>query len=145
MHRFAAAMLGAFTCYLISSAAWSAESSASGKIAAAPAIEISDVTLFYKIYDAAGGHPTADKLQNDYLDRGSEGMHQFVKMRNITGARIEAMLVKRPEIYSGAKRCMNVLPAVRKRSDSALRKLLELYPEARTPTVTIAVGRGKPV
>jgi hypothetical protein len=108
-------------------------------------IHIEDVDRFYKVYDAAGGHPTADQLQRDYIDPGSDGLHQFAKVRKITGTRIAEVLAKRPEIYSGAKRCMDVLPAVRQRVEVALRTLGRLYPEARFPPVTIAVGRGKPV
>lgn len=110
-----------------------------------PAIHIEDVDLFYKIYTAAGGQPTADQLQRDYLDRGSEGLHQFAKARRITGAAIAENLSKRPEMYSNAKRCMEVLPAARKRAEAALQTLGRLYPEAKFPPVTIAVGRGKPV
>jgi Predicted Zn-dependent protease (DUF2268) len=40
---------------------------------------------------------------------------------------------------------MAVLPRVRERSDAVLRTLVRLYPQARTPPVTIAVGRGRPV
>jgi hypothetical protein len=40
---------------------------------------------------------------------------------------------------------MVVLPRVRQRLQVALRTLRDLYPEARFPPVTIAVGRGKPV
>jgi hypothetical protein len=65
-----------------------------------PEIQIEDVYRFYELYDATGGHPTADQLQHDYL-------------------------------------CQRV--------GLALRKLGRLYPEARFPPVTIAVGRGKPV
>ena len=108
-------------------------------------IHIEDVDRFYKIYDAAGGHPTAEQLQRDYLDAGSEGLHQLAKLRNVTGARIADTLTKRPELYSSARRCMAVLPRVRPRVDVALRTLVRLYPQARTPPVTIAVGRGKPV
>ena len=108
-------------------------------------IHIEDVDRFYKVYDAAGGHPTADQLQHDYLDPGSEGLHQFAKMRKISGAAIAETLAKRPEIYSGAKRCMDVLPAVRQRVEVALHTLGRLYPEAQFLPVTIAVGRGKPV
>ena len=68
-------------------------------------IHIEDVDRFYKVYHAAGGHPTADQLQHDYLNPGSEGLHQFAKMRKISGAAISETLAKRPEIYSGAKRC----------------------------------------
>lgn len=112
---------------------------------AAPAIHIEDVERFYQIYDAAGGHPTAEQLQHDYLDRGSEGLRQLAKVRNVTGVRIADTLAKRPELYSGAKRCLDVLPSVRQRVEVALRELVRVYPQARTPPVTIAVGRGKPV
>lgn len=112
---------------------------------AAPEIHTEDVDLFYEVYDAAGGHPTADQLQHLYLDSGSEGLHQLAKLRNVTGARIADTLTKHPELYSRARRCMAVLPQVRQRVEVALRELVRLYPQARTPPVTIAVGRGKPV
>ena len=94
-------------------------------------IHTGDVDRFYKIYDAAGGHPTAEQLQRDYLDQGSEGLHQLAKLRNVTGVRIADTLTKRPELYSDAKRCLAVLPRVRQRVDVALRKLVRLYPQAR--------------
>jgi hypothetical protein len=113
--------------------------------AAAPMIHTEDVDRFYQIYDAASGHPTAEQLQHDYLDAGSEGLHHLAKLRNVTGARIADTLAKHPELYSNAKKCMAVLPRVRPRVEAALRELVRLYPQAHTPPVTIAVGRGKPV
>jgi hypothetical protein len=119
--------------------------SAETETSSSPAIHIEDVDLFYKVYDAAGGHPTADQLQHEYLDHGSDGLHHFATARNITGARIADTLAKHPELYSDARRCMAVLPRVRDRLKAALGKLGRLYPEAKFPPVTIAVGRGKPV
>ena len=110
-----------------------------------PVIHIEDVAAFYKLYDATNGHPTADQLQHDYLDPGSDGLHNLAKVRNVTGVRIADAMAKSPEIYSGAKQCLVVLPRVRERVKIALRELSRLYPEARFPPVTIAVGRGKPV
>src|SRR6266704_185856 len=110
-----------------------------------PAIHTEDVDRFFALYDSTGGHPTAERLQHDYLDSGSDGLHQFAKVRRISGVAIAETLAKRPEIYSDAKRCMDVLPAVRQRVGVVLRTLGRLYPEARFPPVTIAVGRGKPV
>lgn len=109
-----------------------------------PEIHIEDVTRFYKLYDAAAGHPTANQLQQ-YLDAGSAGLHDLAKLRNVTGPAIEAAIAKEPNIYSGAKRCMAVLPRARERLRAALGKLGDRYPEAKFPPVTIAVGRGKPV
>lgn len=116
-----------------------------GSRPAGPVIHTEDVDRFYRIYDAAGGLPTADQLQRDYLDRGSDGLHQFAKIRRITGTAIAEALTAHPETYFKAKRCMAVLPRVTQRLKTALSTLVRLYPEAKLPPVTIAVGRGKPV
>jgi predicted Zn-dependent protease DUF2268 len=108
-------------------------------------IHTEDVDRFYKIYDAADGHPTAEQLQRDYLDAGSDGLHHLAKLRNVTGVRIADTLSKHPELYVKARDCTAVLPRVRERVEISLRNLVRLYPQARTPPVTIAVGRGKPV
>jgi uncharacterized protein YjaZ len=102
------------------------------------------VERFYNIYDAANSRPTAEQLQRDYIDAGSEGLHTLARLRNVTGARIAETLAKNPKIYSNAKRCMAVLPRVRERVQAALGKLRHMNPEARFPPVTIAVSRGKP-
>jgi Predicted Zn-dependent protease (DUF2268) len=107
-------------------------------------IHIEDVGRFYKVYDAAGGHPTAEMLQQ-YIDQGSDGLRYFARARNTTGARIADEISKHPELYENARRCMDVLPAVRSRVAIVLRRLTELYPEANLQPVTVVVGRGKPV
>lgn len=113
--------------------------------AEAPTIQLEDVERFYKIYEAAGGKPTAEELQRDYLDAGTDGLKQLAKSRNVTGTRIAETLMKRPEIYINAKRCVETLPRVRARLAASLRELVRLYPQARIPPVTIVVGRGRPV
>jgi len=110
-----------------------------------PVIRIDDVGRFYTVYDAAGSRPTAEQLQRDYLDVGSDGLHTFAKIRNITGANMAATLAKTPAIYSDAKRCAAVLPAVRERLSVAMARLASLYPSARFLPVTVAIGRGRPV
>ena len=142
--KWISVVIGALACAAIAGVAHSASSTAFDP-SVGPTIHIEDVDRFYKVYDAAGGHPTAEQLQHDYLDPGSDGLHEFAKLRNISGARIADTLANHPEIYSTAKRCMPVLPRVRRRVGVALRTLGRLYPEARFPPVTIAVGRGKPV
>jgi len=110
-----------------------------------PIISIDDVERFYRVYDAAQGHPTADQIQRDYLDRGTEGLHSFAKARNVTAARIADAVATQPELYADANRCLTVLPRVRTRLQGVLEKLGEVYSEARFPPVTIVVGRGRPV
>ncbi len=108
-------------------------------------IHTEDVTRFYAVYDAAGGHPTAEQLQHDYIDPGSEGLHQLARLREVTGARMAAALAAHPQMYAAARRCTVVLPRVRTRVEAALHELGHRYPQAQFPPVTIAVGRGKPV
>ncbi len=110
-----------------------------------PVIETGDVDRFYQVYDAAGGRPTAEALQHDYLDLGSDGLHELARMRKVTGQSIADAIAKRPEIYSEARGCADTLPHVREKLAVVMRKLGDLYPEARFPPITIAVGRGKPV
>jgi Predicted Zn-dependent protease (DUF2268) len=113
--------------------------------AAEPIIETGDVHRFYKIYDAAGGRPTAEALQRGYIDPGSDGLHQLARLRKVTGQSIAEAIAKRPKIYSQARDCVAVLPRVRERLVVVLGKLRALYPKARLPPITIAVGRSKPV
>lgn len=110
-----------------------------------PQIVTSDVTRFYQVYDSAAGHPTADQLQRDYLDAGSDGLHMFAKLRNITGERIAAELAKDPALYANARKCVAVLPRARERLVAAMGRLAELYPSAKFPPVIVAISRGKPV
>jgi hypothetical protein len=110
-----------------------------------PSIRLEDVDLFYAVYDAADRHPSAEQLQHDYLDRGSEGLHTFARIRNITGANLAAALGKTPEIYSDARRCAAALPRARERIHAAIRRLSSLYPDTKLAPITVVVGRGKPV
>ncbi len=108
-----------------------------------PEIRIDDVTRFYAIYDAAGGKPTAEQLQHDYLDKGSTGLAEFARLRNFTGERMAAAIAERPAMFADARRCTAVLPRVTARLAPALAKLAALYPKGIYPPVTLAVGRGK--
>ena len=110
-----------------------------------PEIRIGDVERFYAIYEQAGGKPSAEQLQRDYLDQGSAGLHEFARLRRITGERIATAIAERPALYTDARRCAATLPAVESRLEAALSKLSEFYPPSRFPPVTLAIGRGKPV
>jgi hypothetical protein len=133
-----AGLMGALACAL-------ASCTTSVPQADAPRISIDDVALFYRLYDAAGGSPSAEVLQRDYIDAGSDGLRTLARLRNVTGARMAENIAARPEMYVNARACAETLPRVQRRLQRALRNLREIYPEMRTPDVTIAVGRGRPV
>ena len=52
----------------------------------APVIRIDDVVRFCTVYGGADGHPTAEQLQRDYLDVGSDGLRILAKVQNINSA-----------------------------------------------------------
>jgi hypothetical protein len=110
-----------------------------------PTIQIEDVERFFQVYDAAGGRPTAERLQREYIDVGTAGLRHLARVRNVTGDRIAQAVAARPELYTNARSCLAELARVRPRLEVTLDELLELYPEAQTPPVTILVGRGKPM
>jgi hypothetical protein len=139
MNRVAVGWLvGAIVCAAIAGAAARAPS-------AAIEIQTEDVARFYKVYDAAGGHPTAEQLQRDYIDRGTDGLRHLLKVRPVTAERIAQAIAAYPELYTNARSCMAVLPRVRERLNVTFQKLIALYPEAERPPVTILIGRGKPL
>jgi len=55
-----------------------------------PEIRTSDVDLFYRIYDASHGKPTAETLDRDYIQGGSDGVRQFVPDRIRSGDALAA-------------------------------------------------------
>jgi hypothetical protein len=110
-----------------------------------PGIRTEDVALFYRVYDAAGGRPGAEQLQRDYIEAGTDGLRPFAQVRQTTGARIAEAIANEPETYERARSCAAALPHVRRRVQIAMRNLAELHPGARFPTVTLAIGRGRPI
>jgi hypothetical protein len=108
-----------------------------------PPVEVrtSDVDLFYKIYDTAGGAPTADALQHDYIEAGSDGVRQFIPSRIKSAEALSMTVAGNPAIYNNARACMTALPAVRTRLAIIFEKLAAIDSRATFPPVTILIGR----
>lgn len=114
---------------------------------AASAIEIQteDVDRFYGLYEATGGRPTAEQVQRDYLDKGTAGLRHLTQVRNVTAENIARAAATQPQLYANARSCLAALPRIRDRLRATFEKLLELYPQADRPPVTILVSRGRPL
>ena len=141
MIRIAIALLAAAASLGASSASWSTASAPSEAIE----IQTEDVERFYRVYEAAGGRPTAGQLQNGYLDPGTAGLRHLTQVRNVTAENIAKAVATRPALYTNARACLAALPRIRERLDRTFDRLLGLYPEAAKPPVTILVSRGKPI
>lgn len=108
-------------------------------------VETSDVARFYRVYEAAGGHPTAAQIQRGYLDVGSRGLRHLTEVRNVNADNIARAVATQPDLYINARSCLEELPRIRERLVRTFDNLLALYPDAARPPVTILVSRGRPI
>lgn len=108
----------------------------------APGFQTEDVTRFYQVLEATDGAPSAAVLQDRYLDRGSAGLHELAKLRDITAEKLAAAIQKKPNVFRDARRCAQPLPQVARRVTIALQDLRARYPDALFPPVTVVIGRG---
>lgn len=108
-----------------------------------PTVEVrtSDVSVFYRLYDAADGKPSGNTLQRNYIDKGTDGVRQFVPYRIISGEALAKEISSEEVVYRQARSCMEVLPAVQEKLQGAFRRLAALDPKATFPPVTILIGR----
>jgi predicted Zn-dependent protease DUF2268 len=104
-------------------------------------IRTSDVDLFYRIYDAAGGAPNADALQHSYIDAGSDGVRQFIPNRIKSAEALAKTIAGNPTVYDNARACMAALPAARTRLAIVFKKLAAIDPDATFPPVIVLIGR----
>ena len=104
-------------------------------------VHTDDVDRFYRVYDEAHGHPTAQALQAGYLDPGSVGLHQYLAARIKSAASLEHAIAVRPADYADARRCLAPLADTKARLPAVFDKLVEAYPAARVAPVTLVIGR----
>ena len=113
--------------------------------AAAPAAPVvvrsDDIDRFYRVYDAAHGHPTAEQLQAQYLDPGSVGLHQYLTARIKSAASLQHSIDVRPADYAGARRCLAPLADTKSRLPAVFARFVDAYPAARIAPVTLVIGR----
>jgi hypothetical protein len=107
-----------------------------------PEIRTSDVDLFYRVYDAAGGTPTVEALQREYIDKGSDGVRQFIPERIQSAEALAKYIGDHRDVYDSARGCVSALPAVRVRLKSVFVKLAQIDPDATFPPVIMLIGRG---
>jgi len=106
-----------------------------------------DVTLFWKAYDHwqndLKGDPAKlpEALQTGYLDKGSQGVKDFMAGRIENAKHLSAVVLKNRAYFEGLRRgnnelVQNALPELRK----DFRELKRLYPDAVFPPVYFVIG-----
>jgi hypothetical protein len=104
----------------------------------------SDLDNFWRAYDAAAGAASAEEkekiFQSEYLDKGSAGLKDFLKLRIKSAHELVGVMRIRPKFYAALRevtpRVSEMSPAMR----ASFQKLKELYPDAIFPDVYFLIG-----
>ena len=105
------------------------------------AITTADVERFFRLYDDPALAAEPDQLAARYLATPSPGLAEFMAMRRITPEKLAAALRAKPQVFADARGCAAKLPNIRTRLVAATDRLAAIYPAAKFPPITIAIGR----
>ncbi|HEX4604410.1 MAG TPA: DUF2268 domain-containing putative Zn-dependent protease [Candidatus Angelobacter sp.] len=109
-------------------------------------ITADDVSLFWKAYDHWAGDLKADPaklaevLQQEYLDKGSQGVKDFTPGRIVSARHLSDQVLKYRAYYEGVRHntelIQSAIPEIRKNFGEMKR----LYPDAVFPPVYFLIG-----
>lgn len=105
-------------------------------------IVTSDVDRFFALADDPTLAAQPEQLAARYLAAPSPGLVEFMALRRITPEKLAAALRTKPQLFADARGCAAKLGNIRTRLVAATNRLTALYPAAKFPTITIAIGRG---
>jgi hypothetical protein len=112
-----------------------------GQTPDSPRLVTSDIANFWKAYDASEPGNREEAFQKLYLDPGSPGLKDFVKLRIQSAKALAATVDKRAKFYASVRpftlKVDEQIPTIRKH----LERFRELYPEATFPAVYFVIGR----
>jgi len=100
----------------------------------------SDITLFWSVYNAANGKPTAKQLQKDYLDQGSAGLKGFIPMRIVSGKYLAKRVQAYHNQYQKARPYTERIPTLADTIRRQLWAFREWYPAATYPPIYFVIG-----
>src|SRR5688572_16978122 len=103
-----------------------------------------DIERFWAAYDAGGANGTASAFQVGYLDRGSSGLRDFIRLRNLTAANLVNMVRTYPRYFADIRASTLRLAtdaSVQNRIRDNYRKIADMYAASVFPPVTFLIGR----
>ncbi|HEY5798741.1 MAG TPA: hypothetical protein VIT92_00895, partial [Burkholderiaceae bacterium] len=107
-----------------------------------------DIDLFWSVYERAKPDTAVALYQQEYLDKGSDGLKKFTQLDRVTGANLARALERSPRFYAALKPYSRTVPQYEGAMRASFRKLQELYPAAAFPDVYFVIGKqnsaGKP-
>ncbi len=104
----------------------------------------SDIVNFWGAYDAASREPEREKriaiYQREYLDRGSTGLRDFLRMRIKSAENLVAAIERQPRYYASTRPSTLRVREMEGAMRDSFRRFKALYPDAVFPDVYFVVG-----
>ena len=100
-----------------------------------------DIDNFWRAYDLAGANNAVEVFQEEYINKGSIGLRDFVQLRIESAAELANWVARHPLYYSSIRastaRVSSFAPQIRQ----TFSHLKSIYPEAVFPNVYFVIGR----
>lgn len=104
----------------------------------------SDIDNFWRAYDLAASETDKAKrisiFQTEYLDKGSPGLKDFVRLRIRSAETLVGTIDRMPKYYASIRPQTLQVQRMEKRMRAAFKKFKSIYPEAVFPDVYFLIG-----
>lgn len=104
----------------------------------------SDLVNFWRAFDLAAKESDREKkiavFQTEYLDKGSEGLRDFVRLRIKSAKALVETIEKLPRFYASVRPATLRVAEMERKMRKALVKFKRIYPDAAFPDVYFVVG-----
>jgi hypothetical protein len=115
-------------------------SPAQNKDPLATEIITTDVTNFWIAFDASRPDFGPAPFQKLYIDKGTKGLHDFIKGRITSAERLADVVRSHSKYYESIRPSTDSIPGMAHEIRGSLVKLKEIYPPAIFPPVYFVVG-----
>jgi len=102
---------------------------------------VSDIDLFWKAYDSAKPENRAEVLRKEYLEKGSQGLKEFTRVRIGSAESLGKAIQTHPKYYASLRAPSRKVADYKDAVRASFRKLKELYEPAIFPDVYFVIGR----
>lgn len=104
----------------------------------------SDIDNFWRAYDLAQRETDKAKriaiFQTEYLDKGSAGLRDFLRLRIKSAENIVTTIDRLPKFYASIRPATLEVKRMEKRMRGAFKKFKSIYPDAVFPDVYFLIG-----
>lgn len=103
-------------------------------------IHTEDIDLFWKVFDETQPKFSAARFNQDYLEKGSDGLKGFIRMRIQSGKHLKKTVQKNLDYYKNIRSASLAIDGNKPVLLGYFQKLKAIYPEAVFPEVYFVIG-----